>query len=574
MLEEKFNDEVEPELKKIPTGIRGLDDIMFGGLPKGRTALLAGGPGSGKTLLSVEFLVRGAMDFGEPGLFVAFEESPKELSENASSLGFHLKNLISQKKLAIDQVRVERNEIEETGEYDLEGLFVRLNYGIESIGAKRVVLDTIESLFAGLSNEAILRAELRRLFRWLKEKGVTAVVTAEKGPHELTRYGLEEYVSDCVILLDHRVRGQVSTRRLRVLKYRGSRHGTNEYPFLIDERGITILPITSVRLDYPVSRERISSGIPKLDAMLEEKGFYRGSSILVSGTPGTGKSTLCAQFASATCARGERCLYFAFEESPDQIVRNMLSVGIDLSPSIKSGLLEIHASRSTIYGLENHLVTMQKVIETFDPSAVIVDPVTSFVRVGGVEDVISMLTRLIDYMKGRGITTLFTDLTDVNKFERTEEEISSVMDTWIVMRDTELSGERNRTLHVLKSRGMAHSNQIREYKLTSTGIDLLDVYLGPAGVLTGSARMDQEAREKASHQMRGDKLNRLNRELERDRQLMEAEIAVLKSKYESKEEEISQAITREELEDRRQRENRKDIEKARRAQPSSSSEEK
>jgi circadian clock protein KaiC len=533
---------IQEQLEKTPTGIRGLDDITFGGLPKGRPTLIAGGAGSGKTLFSMEFLVRGAMLFNEPGVFMAFEETAPELAKNVASLGFDIEQLEEQKKLLIDFVRVERSEIEETGEYDLEGLFIRLNYAIDSIGAKRVVLDTIESLFAGLKNQAILRAELRRLFRWLKDKGVTAIITAERGTNELTRYGLEEYVSDCVILLDNRVMGQISTRRLRIVKYRGSRHGSNEYPFLIDERGISIMPITSLSLDYKVSTERVSSGIPRLDAMLGGKGFYRGSSILVTGSAGTGKSTLSANFANATCQRGERCLYFAFEESPHQIVRNMKSIGLNLQQWLTNGLLEIHSARSTLYGLETHLVTMQRQIDDFTPSVVVIDPVSNLMNVGETADVRSMLTRLIDYLKSKQITTMFTNLVH-EQMESTESEISSIMDTWILLKDIEVGGERNRGMYILKSRGMPHSNQIREFLLTSKGVDILDVYAGPQGVLTGSARTAQEEKEQAEKEQRQEDVDRLAKDLERRRKVMEAQVASITADYETKAEEIKKQIT-------------------------------
>ncbi len=530
------------ELPKAATGIRGLDDITFGGLPKGRPTLVAGGAGSGKTLLSMEFLVRGATMFGEPGVFVAFEETPGELAKNVASLGFDVEKLIEEKKLVIDFVRVERSEIEETGEYDLEGLFIRIGYAIDSIGAKRVVLDTIESLFAGLKNQAILRAELRRLFRWLKDKGVTAIITAERGTNELTRYGLEEYVSDCVIMLDNRVTGQISTRRLRIVKYRGSRHGTNEYPFIIDERGISIMPITSLTLDYGVSTDRISSGIARLDSMLGGKGFYRGSSILITGTAGTGKSTIAAHFAGSTCQRGERCLYFAFEESPGQIVRNMESVGINLQQWIDKGLLKIHSARATLYGLETHLVTMQREVDDFKPSVVIVDPISNLINAGESSDVRSMLTRLIDYLKSRQITAMFTNLTH-DGIEATQSEVSSIMDTWLLLKDIEMSGERNRGIYVLKSRGMPHSNQIREFLLTSKGVDIVDVYTGPQGVLTGSARAAQEEKEKADQELRQEETNRLARDLERRRKIMEAQITAITAEYEAKAEELKQQIS-------------------------------
>jgi len=553
--------EVAPEqaFPKTASGIRGLDEITFGGLPKGRPTLIAGGPGSGKTLMSMEFLVRGAINYNEPGLFMAFEETAEELAQNVSSLGFDLKELIAEKKILVDYVRVERSEIEETGEYNLEGLFVRLNYAIDSIGAKRVVLDTIESLFAGLGNEAILRAELRRLFRWLKDKGVTAIITAERGEATLTRYGLEEYVSDCVIVLDHRVQNQISTRRIRVVKYRGSVHGTNEYPFLIDEKGISILPITSLTLNYETSTKRISSGIPRLDAMLEGKGFYQGSTILISGTAGTGKTSISASFANATCQRNERCLYFAFEESPNQIMRNMKSIGIDLEPCVKKELLKFHAVRSTFYGLETHLVQMQKLIDEFKPASVVVDPITNLIAAGDQNDVKSMLTRLIDYLKAKQITTIFTNLTHMAGFESTESEVSSIVDTWILLRDIELGGERNRGIYVLKSRGMAHSNQIREFLITSKGVDIVDVYTGPVGVLTGSARLSQEIKDQETEDSRKDEIEKIQRDLECKRKLTDAQITALQAEFTAKEEEVKQLLNQEKRREKSVAENRKEM---------------
>ena len=534
-------------LQKSPTGIQGLDEITRGGLPKGRPTLFCGSAGCGKTLFGTEFLVRGAMQYDEPGVFMSFEETGEELAKNVASLGFDLKNLIANKKLVIDHVQVERSEIEETGEYDLEALFIRLGYAIDSIGAKRVVLDTLESLFAALPNEAILRAELRRLFGWLKTRGMTAVITAERGAGTLTRHGLEEYVSDCVILLDHRVTDLVSTRRLRVVKFRGSTHGTNEYPFLIDERGISVLPITSVGLNHQVSNERVPSGIPRLDTMLGGEGFYRGSSVLLSGTPGTGKSSMAAHFADASCSRGERCIYFAFEESEQQIIRNMRSIGIDLGRWVKRGLLRFHASRPTAYGLEMHLVTMNKQIAEFRPSVAVVDPVTNLISTGTAKEVESTLTRLIDFLKRHGITLFFTSLTHGNlNLERSEVGMSSLMDTWILLRDIESNGERNRGICILKSRGMAHSNQIREFKLSDTGVHLGDVYLGSGGVLTGSARAAQEAKEAFEAKARRQELDRKERALERKRKALEAQINALRDEFEAEEEEIRTIVAQEE----------------------------
>lgn len=566
MTKEKSNVKSTEGLPKCQTGIRGLDEITDGGLPKGRPTLVCGSAGCGKTLLAMEFLVRGAVQYNEPGVFMSFEESSGELVQNVASLGFDLKDLEARKMMSLDHVRIERSEIEETGEYDLEGLFIRLNHSIDSIGAKRVVLDTIESLFGGLSNESILRAELRRLFSWLKEKGVTAVITGEKGEGTLTRHGLEEYVSDCVILLDNRVEVQISTRRLRVVKYRGSAHGTNEYPFLIDEKGISVLPITSLGLQHDVSSERISSGIPRLDTMLGGKGFYRGSSILISGTAGTGKTSTAASFANATCKRGERCLYFAFEEAPSQIIRNMRSIGIDLEPWMKQGLLEIYSVRPTIYGLEMHLVKMAKLIDEFKPKVVIVDPITNLIAIGNETEVKSMLARLIDYLKAKQITALFTNLSQAGgALEQTEFGISSLMDTWLLLRDIEIGGERNRGLYILKSRGMAHSNQIREFLLTDKGIDLIDVYLGPSGVLTGSARAAVEIQEKTAERMHTEEIELKKRELESQRKAIEAQIAALRAEFEAKEEEVNMLIRHEKLQDETQRDARKEMAHIRKA---------
>jgi circadian clock protein KaiC len=463
------------QLAKTPTGIRGLDEITRGGLPKGRPTLVCGGPGSGKTLLALTFLVNGATQFDEPGVLMTFEENGEEIASDVASLGFDLPALIDAQKLAVDYVRVERSEIEETGEYDLEGLFVRLNHAIRTVGARRVVLDTIESLFAGLKNDAILRSELRRLFRWLKDQAVTTVITGERGEGLLTRQGLEEYVSDAVILLDHRVHDQVSTRRLRVVKYRGSHHGTNEYPFLIDADGISVLPVSSLALQHDAPLERVSSGIPRLDEMLSGKGYYRGSTILVSGTAGTGKTSLAAHFLDAACRRGERCLCFLFEESPQQLLRNMRSIGIDLEPWVTSGLLQFHADRPSRYGLETHLVTMHQIVADFTPAVTVIDPVTNLMTVGTYADVQAMLTRLIDHLKTENITAMLTSLipgqTDI---ERTETTISSLMDTWIVLANDDIGGHHRRGLYVLKSRGMAHSNELREFVLTDHGMHMLD----------------------------------------------------------------------------------------------------
>jgi circadian clock protein KaiC len=518
------------QLPKSLTGIEGLDQITGGGFPSGRPTLICGAAGCGKTLMAMEFLVKGATELDEPGVFMAFEERADELAANVRSLGFDLDKLVAQNKVVLEHIHVERSELEENGEYDLDGLFIRLGYAIDSIGAKRVVLDTIETLFGGLDNQAILRAELRRLFRWLKDRGITAVITAERGDGTLTRAGLEEYVSDCVILLDHRVIDQVSTRRLRVVKYRGTAHGTNEYPFLIDESGFSVLPITYKGLEHEVSDELVTTGIPALDTMLGGDGVYRGSSVLVSGTAGTGKSSIAAHFADASCRRGERCLYFAFEESVSQITRNMRSIGLDLMPWIKKGLLRFVPGRPSLAGMEMHLAIMHKQVRDFAPRMVIVDPISNLSDAGTRKDAIAMLTRLFDFLKEQQVTGVFTSLNGGGSAaEATDVSVSSVTDTWLLLRDIELGGERNRGIYVLKSRGMAHSNQIREFVLSADGVQLREVYSGPEGVLTGSMRLAQEAREQAAELARSREFELRRRALERKRRDLETRIAALQA---------------------------------------------
>ena len=551
-------------LPKTLTGINGLDEITEGGLPKGRPTLICGEAGTGKTLFSLEFIINGATKFDEPGVFVAFEEKSHELATNVASLGFDLNKLIDEKKIRVDHVHIDRSEIEETGEYDLEGLFIRLGYAIDSIGAKRVVLDTIENLFSGLENEGILRAELRRLFVWLKNKGVTAIITGERGEGKLTRQGLEEYVSDCVIVLDHRIQNQISTRRLRVMKYRGSVHGTNEYPFLIDENGISVLPVTSLKLNHSVSTETVSSGVPSLDEMLSGKGFYKGSSILVSGTAGTGKTSIAANFARATCERKERCLFFAFEESPGQILRNMKSINMDLEPYVKKGLLKFYASRPTIYGLEMHLVVFYKMIKEFKPSAVILDPITNLITVGDQNEVKSILIRLLDFLQQEQITVMFTALSQTsNPTGNQEESISSLVDVWIAVQDIELNGERNRGIYVLKSRGMKCSNQVREFKITDEGIKVLEVVIGPDGIIIGSARDAYELEMAKEEVLRKNAVARKNKEIDRKKTILDNKIKSLTSKFEMDKENLNSQEKEDQLAKEVTEKNRKEMMKGR-----------
>jgi circadian clock protein KaiC len=533
-------------LPKVPSGIRGLDEITVGGLPRGRPTLVCGGAGCGKTLFAMEFLVRGAADYGEPGVFIAFEETAEELAANVASLGFDLAALEAEKKLAIDFVYVERSEIEETGEYNLEGLFVRIQHAIDTVGAKRIVLDTIETLFSALPNPLVLRAELRRLFRWFKERGLTVVLTGEKGEGTLTRQGLEEYVSDCVIFLDHRIVEQTSTRRLRVVKYRGTFHGTNEYPFLIDEGGISILPLTSLGLDHQGYTERVSSGIPRLDEMLGGKGYFKGSTVLVSGTAGTGKTSVAALFARAACMRGERCLFFAFEEAAAQLARNMLSIGIDLAPYERNGRLKIIASRPTATGLEAHLVEMHRAVNELEPDVVVVDPITNLIMVGTRPDTQSMMIRLIDFLKMRGTTTFFTSLTSGGEAAETSEvNISSLIDTWLLLQVVRSGGERNRTLTIVKSRGMSHSNQATEYRLSDSGFELTDTYLGAGGVLTGSARLAKEAEDRAALTASAELIARTEQERQRRREALERRIVELREQFNVDDEKLARSTEEE-----------------------------
>ncbi len=536
-------------LHKSPTGIQGLDEITGGGLPTGRPTLISGSAGAGKTLFGLEFLVRGATRFDEPGVFMSFEETVPDLTANVASLGFDLDQLVKEKKLFLDHVYIAPHAIAETGEYDLDGLFIRIADAVQRVGAKRIVLDTLEVLFSSLPNPAILRAEIRRLFVWLKDQGLTTVLTGERNrPDQLTRHGIEEFVSDCVIVLDHRIRDQICTRRLRVVKYRGSTHGTNEYPFLIDQDGISVLPISSLGLDHSAPIDRISTGIDRLDGMMGGQGFFRGSSILMSGTSGTGKTSVAAHFVDAACRRGERCLYFAFEEAPRQIIRNLRSIGIDLEPWVKKGLLQFHAARPTYGGIEEVLLVTHRAIARFQPHVVVVDPMTTLLTVSTLNEVRSMLTRLIDFLKMRKITALFASLTTAGSdLEATEADVSSLMDTWLLLKAVEVGGERNRALYVLKSRGMDHSNQIREFVLTNDGLRLLDVYLGSEGVLTGSARVSQEGRERAAGTFLRQQVAGRGLEIERKRQIFEARLTMLRAEFEVEEEAIQQSISESKL---------------------------
>ncbi len=547
----QLNSAIAPQyvqLAKCPTGIQGLDEITDGGLPQGRPTLVCGSAGCGKTLLAMEFLVRGATQYGEPGVFIAFEETAEELAQNVASLGWDLNQLIADNQIAIDCFYIDPTEIQETGDYDLEGIFIRLGLAIDRIGAKRVVLDTIEVLFAGLSNATIVRAELRRLFHWLKAKGVTAIITGERGESSLTRQGLEEYVSDCVIRLDQRTHDELSTRRLQIVKYRGSHHGSNEYPFLIDQDGVSVLPITSVGLNHEVSSDRVPTGIAQLDTMLEGKGYYRGSSVLITGMAGTGKSTIAAHFAAATCQRGDRCLYIAFEEAPQQILRNMRSVGLDLEPYIQRGLLQIQALRPTTHSLEQHLVQIYRWLSTWHPTTIVIDPISNLISTGNLLQTKSFLMRLIDHLKAQQITVLMTNLIATGTpMEPAELGISSLMDTWLEVRSVEHNGERNRLLQLLKSRGMSHSNQVREFRLTSQGIDLVSVYLGQGQILMGTARAMQEAADDKARVDRQQQVAAQRRQLEQQRQATQAQLATLQIQLEAEAVEFARLLEEERL---------------------------
>lgn len=536
------------DLPKSPTGIRGLDEITHGGIPRWRPTLVSGGPGTGKTLLALEYLVRGALDHDETGVFFSFEERPVDLEKNTSSLGFDLPSLVKRKKLVLEQVVIRPGELHETGDYNLDGLFIRLGAAIDSVGADRVVLDTIETLFSALSNAAILRSEIRRLFEWLMDKGVTTIVTGERGTKTLTRSGLDEYVSDCVILLDQRVINQIATRRLRIVKYRGSPHGTNEYPFLIDDKGFLVLPITMVALTYPAPKDFASTGVADLDKMLGGKGYYRGSTTMISGSAGTGKSSLAAQFIDGRCASGEQCIYFAFEESPEQIMRNMRSIGINLEKWVKRGQLLIHASRPATFGLEMHISMMLKLVEEHRPSSVVLDPVSSFDDAGTPLDAHIMLMRTIDILKSRGITSVFTSLTSGGASdERTTVGVSSLIDTWIQVRNIEQNGARTRGLYILKSRGMPHSNDVRELLITDNGIRLEDVYFGPGGILVGAARAAQQAKDQADYAASREDIEHKKALLEQKRAMHSARISELETEFSAEVHRIEHDIALQEL---------------------------
>jgi len=515
------------QLPKSLTGIQGLDEITDGGLPQGRPTLIYGSAGSGKTLLGVEFLINGATKYNETGVLMTFEETAEEITQNVASLGWDIEQLVRDRKLLLDHVAVPVRDIDFSGSYDLEGLFIRLSSAIQEIGAKRVVLDTLEVLFSTMEHH-IVRSELRRLFSWLKSQGVTAIVTGELGSNNSTLQGIEEYVSDCVIRLEQRTIEDLATRHLQILKYRGSKHGSNEYPFLINEDGISVVPITSVGLNSGVSDERISSGVPRLDTMLGGLGYYRGSCILVTGKAGTGKTSLASYFASATCDRGERVLYLASDESPQQMLRNQRSIGLDLQPHIDQGLLRFESVRPTAYGLEMRLANIYNWVQEFQPYLVIIDPMSNLSTSNNIKQTKNFLMRLIDLFKSSQITVFFTDLLTVNgALEASEAGIPSLMDTWIELRTLENNGERNRALYILKSRGMQHSNQVREFVLNNQGIELLDVYLGESDFLIGSARIAQEAKDRMEKLNRCQELERKKRQLNQQQALLQVQITAL-----------------------------------------------
>ncbi len=464
------------QLPKCPTGIKGFDQITAGGLPKNRITLICGSAGSGKTLLGIDFLIKGAANYHEPGIFMSFEETEEELYKDVASLSLDLQGLVSQKKILLEHVLLGRRDIQEL-DFNLEGLFIRLEHAIDAIGAKRVVLDSIESLFAGLTDAGMLRLEIKRLFRWLKNKHVTAIVTGEPGEGSYTRHGLEEYISDCIILLDNRVNQEMAIRRIRVIKYRGSNHGTNEYPFVIDKDGLSVIPITSAGLDQPGTAKRVSTGIPSLDKMFQGGGFTRGSTILISGTAGTGKTSLAAAFAVERCKRGERCLFLSYEESSGQLIQNMSSIDIHLGPLVEKGLLRIVSTRPSFFGLEMHLLDLYKTIEEFKPQAVVIDPLTSLIAEGSQREIQSMVTRMIDLLKSKCITGLFTSLVSSTAQNYTSGEVgvSSLIDTWLVVRELEEeAGKRRiRGLYIVKSRGMGHSSDVHKLVLSDDGISIV-----------------------------------------------------------------------------------------------------
>jgi circadian clock protein KaiC len=533
---------IGPGLDRAPTGISGLDQITGGGLPQGRVTLVAGSAGAGKTLLGLQFLVAGAREYGEPGVLLTFEESAAKVADNVRSLGFDLDELQRDGLLAVLSFQVEPTEIVAAGEFDFEPLFVILDDAIRRVGAKRVVLDTIEVLFGAFGADSIVRAELSRLARWLEERGVTAIVTGERGDGTITRHGIEEYVSDCVIVLDHRVREEISTRRLRVVKYRGSAHGTNEYPFFISARGFVVLPITSITLDYGAPEERISTGIARLDHMLGG-GIFRGSTVLVSGTAGTGKTSLGAHMANAACGRGERVLWVLFEESPAQVLRNMRSIGLDLRPWTDAGLLHIWPARPATLGLETHLALLVQLLDEVTPTVTVLDGIASFGDGVAAGEVTSMLARKMDMLKARGITTLATALG--NGDAASTLSVSSMVDTWLLLRNVESNGERNRLLFVLKSRGTAHSNQVREFVLTDHGAELVDVYVGGAGMLTGSARLAQQAAEREAQLRQADDVEHRRRELRRSISEHEAHFAAVQDQIAAERAELDRVGLRE-----------------------------
>ncbi|WP_240236172.1 circadian clock protein KaiC [Nocardioides sp. CFH 31398] len=518
-------------LEKAATGIEGFDDITFGGLPRARATIVTGAAGSGKSMFGVEFLAQGARAYGEPGVLLSFEETADELVANAASIGVDLRAMADEGTLVVDSAAGDLDDLVQSGAFDLEGLLLRLAAAIDAVGARRVVLDTVETLFSTLPDETTVRREFARLLRWLKERDLTVVVTAERGQQgRLTRHGIEEYVSDCVVVLDHRVEDEVATRRMRVAKYRGSPHGTNEFPFLISGRGLVVMPLHHDELTE-VSEERVSLGIPELDTMVGG-GVFRGSTIMISGSAGTGKTSIAACAADAACRRGEKALFLSFEEPSGQVVRNMRSIGLDLQHWIDKGLLVVQHMRPAITGLEAHLASLHMILDEHPAEVVVLDAVASLSRGVASYASASAVARDIAMLRLRGATTVLTALAGTHDDPHTDVSASSLVDAWLLVRNVENDGERNRLLMTIKNRGSFHSNQVREFLLTDDGPRLVDVFVGPDGVLTGSAREQQEARDASTEDARRRDQERRRASIERRREEVEAQIATLRRQLE------------------------------------------
>ena len=545
----------------VSTGVKGLDDVLGGGIPQGHAMLLVGKPGTGKSILSMEYLLHGIELHKENGVYISFEESEKQIISNAASFGWKFEEMVKKNKLAISYIDMQPEQMRTVGDYDLSALILRVKGAIKKVNARRVVIDGINNLLSTFDDERIIRSDLLRLIREIKEVNATIFITGERGHDSWSKMGFEEYLADGLMHLDNRTDGNYQTREIQVVKCRGINHYTGKSPFIINSEGMSIRPLITADFDYKVLKSRVSTGIADIDNMLGGKGLYRGSTVYITGPSGAGKTSISSSFANGACSRGERALFLAFEESSDQIIRNMKSIGLSLDKWVNEKLLYFYTARATTNSLEGHLDNIMTMVREVEPTCVVLDPISAFRPIANENETKLMLIRLNDYLRARKITTVFTALSSDGEYsEHADVQLSSIADTWIVVRIMDYKGERNNVMQLMKSRGMSHSRQMKEMYFTGNGLKLQNVYQGPEGVLTGAARIGQEKYEKLKEARNVIEIDKNRKKIERKKSLLEASIEALKHEYEEELEALHAAIEEAEEQNSKIKETRKEIE--------------